>query len=327
MAFDFEELKARIELSKSVIRVVVIQVEGSAPRGVGASMLVWKDGQSGTIGGGALEYKALKSARKALISKLSWISSHPLGPELGQCCGGFVKLAGEYFDKKCFPSFEDGFYIRLIPADNSKVIPVSVRRELWLARDEGKNFEAAFYDGWFVEPLAEKKMPLWIWGAGHVGRALVAVMCELPNIDITWIDTAADRFPKVISPHVTTMYSDIPQRLVKYSPSLASHVILTYSHDLDFEICHSLLQHEFEYAGLIGSKTKWSRFKKRLKAIGNEETRINRITCPIGRPEFGKHPQQIAIGVAEAFLVQQGNQKIVRGDWNEQHPIKIGRAD
>ena len=63
------------------------------------------------------------------------------------------------------------------------------------------------------------------------------------------------------------------------------------------------LSHKFSSAGLIGSKTKWVRFRKRLKSLGHNESMINLITCPIGRPEFGKHPHQIAIGVASEFLM------------------------
>jgi xanthine dehydrogenase accessory factor len=79
-------------------------------------------------------------------------------------------------------------------------------------------------------------------------------------------------------------------------------VIVTYSHALDLELCHQLLAQEFGFLGLIGSRTKWARFRKRLAALGHSPQQIRRITCPIGEPALGKHPQVIAVSVAHDFL-------------------------
>ena len=79
--------------------------------------------------------------------------------------------------------------------------------------------------------------------------------------------------------------------------------MLTYSHALDLELCHRLLTHGFARAGLIGSATKWARFRARLAALGHPPYAIARIDCPIGNPALGKHPQAIAIGVAAAFVM------------------------
>jgi xanthine dehydrogenase accessory factor len=89
---------------------------------------------------------------------------------------------------------------------------------------------------------------------------------------------------------------------VRYAPKKADHLILTYSHEIDLDLCHRLLGHGFRSAGLIGSRTKWARFRKRLAALGHAPAAIERITCPIGTPALGKHPQAIAIGVAAAML-------------------------
>ena len=78
--------------------------------------------------------------------------------------------------------------------------------------------------------------------------------------------------------------------------------MLTYSHALDLDLCHRLLAHGFARAGVIGSATKWARFRSRLAALGHAPDAIARIDCPIGDPSLGKHPQAIAIGVAQAVL-------------------------
>ena len=93
-----------------------------------------------------------------------------------------------------------------------------------------------------------------------------------------------------------------PERLVHHAPESAEHLILTYSHEIDFALCHALLEHGFGFAGLIGSETKWARFRKRLATLGHPDARIARICCPIGQKSYGKHPQAIAIGVAAHLL-------------------------
>ena len=327
MVFDLKELQRQIDLNGKIMRIVVIEVKGSVPRDVGTSMLVWKDGQTGTIGGGALEYQAVKAARAALEFKASWSSSHPLGPELGQCCGGFVRLASEYFDETCKPDFENGFYARPVSRDKSAPMPCDVKRHLSMARRQGVQSEAKLLGGWFIEPIGMVEANLWVWGAGHVGQAVVHILCKLPDVHITWIDTALSRFPENIPKNVSRMYCKKPQEFVKFAQENACHFIFTYSHALDLEICNALLSHSFKFVGLIGSKTKWVRFKKKLIALGHTEPFINNITCPIGRSEFGKHPQQIAIGVAASFLSDCRKLDKEIGDWYEQHPIALGRAN
>jgi xanthine dehydrogenase accessory factor len=157
-------------------------------------------------------------------------------------------------------------------------------------------------DGWMIEPVHQPARALWVWGAGHVGRAVVNVLAPLPDVATTWVDTDSARFPAQVAPQINTIAAAHPAKLVAYASQNAEHLILTYSHDLDLELCHQLLRRSFRFAGLIGSATKWARFRSRLAALGHSPEAVSRITCPIGNPDHGKHPQAIAIGVAEAFL-------------------------
>ena len=297
MGFDLKSLCAAVAEHGRVARVVIAKIEGSSPREVGAAMLVWDSGQSGTIGGGALEYLAAQDARNATTDRLS---SHALGPELGQCCGGRITLLREIYDAARLTGLE-GQDLIARPTDGS-AMPLAVKRMLAQARNQGQRPSAQLVQGWFLEPLHRAETPLWIWGAGHVGRALVDVMAPLPDLAITWVDTAAERFPDTIPTHVTSLPAAQPRHLVRHAPANAHHLILTYSHALDLELCHALLGHGFASAGLIGSATKWARFRNRLGALGHSPATISRITCPIGRPDLGKHPQAIAIGVAGEVL-------------------------
>ncbi len=232
------------------IRITITRTAGSAPRDAGTQMMVWADRIDGTIGGGALEWAAMARAREMLATgQTAFDETVALGPALGQCCGGSVRL----------------------------------RYEL-------------------AEALTEAtRAPLWIYGAGHVGRALVDILAPLPTWAITWVDTGADRFPEVPE-GVTQLVAAEPARVVPHAPKDGHHLILTYSHVVDLALCDAVLRRGFASAGVIGSATKWARFRTRLGALGHSAEAIARIACPIGDPALGKHPQALAIGVAHAML-------------------------
>lgn len=308
MSFDAAELRDALTAHGRVARVVIAAHQGSSPRETGASMLVWKGGQSGTIGGGALE---LEAARRALTTSTPNVTRVPLGPALGQCCGGAVTLVTEVFDQ--FPDIECGI-ARRVEGDAPQ--PLAIDR----ARTKGRNGSGdglVFESGWLYEPVQSSRMPLWVWGAGHVGRAIVTTLAPTQAFDITWIDSAPDRFPQMQSDltHINELTAvNIPDA-AHLAPRDAHHLILTYSHAFDFELCHQLLSYDFASAGLIGSATKSARFRSRLRALGHTDAQISRIRCPIGQPELGKHPQAIAVGVASELLMalQTGTQSGMLG--------------
>ncbi|WP_291726498.1 xanthine dehydrogenase accessory protein XdhC [Leisingera sp. F5] len=297
MGFDVAALREAVGEHGRVVRVVIAAIRGSSPREPGTAMLVWGTGQSGTIGGGTLEFEAAEAARLQAVPKA--FSTHALGPDLGQCCGGAVTLLSEVYEAADLGVLDAELIIRPVtPAP----APMAVKRILAHARSQGIQPEPQLVDGWMIEPVHKPSSPVWIWGAGHVGRALVDVLAPIPDLEITWADTAPDRFPAEIPPKVTTVPASNPALLVPHAPENAAHLVLTYSHALDLALCHALLGRGFAFAGLIGSRTKWARFRSRLAALGHSPERISRITCPIGDPQLGKHPQMIAVGVAAQLL-------------------------
>lgn len=322
MGFDLAELERAVASHGTVARVVIAAIKGSTPREVGASMLVWAEGQSGTIGGGALEFEAARAARAtlAIAARAPMLTSHPLGPSLGQCCGGHVTLLAEIFDETSVTALQ-GQDVIARPTGATTDMPLQVRHLLAKARNAGAGFEPQLKQGWMLEPLHRPAHPLWTWGAGHVGRALVQTFAPLPDFAITWIDTAPDRFPADIPANATQVPATSPATLVPHAPGNALHLILTYSHALDLELCHQLLSHRFAFAGLIGSASKWARFRNRLAALGHATEKIDRITCPIGNPALGKHPQAIAIGVASELLQKTAQTVASREETNDNRDI------
>lgn len=296
--FDRAALYSALATHGPVARVVVAGVQGSAPREVGAAMLVWAHGQDGTIGGGALEFQAVNTARAMLAEGTrARLDNIPLGPNLGQCCGGAVRLVTEVFTEA--PS-DSAIFVRPVQA-NAGDMPLVMARALAQAR-QGHIIAPALHQGWFIEPMATARVPVWIWGAGHVGRALVAVMSPLPNVAITWVDTDLARFPNERARGVRVLPAPDMARAAELAPPSTHHVIVTFSHAIDLALCDVLLRHGFASLGLIGSGTKWARFRGRLAALGHQPATISRITCPIGAPVLGKHPAAIAIGVAADMM-------------------------
>ena len=298
--FDRDALQYAVSQHGRVARVVIAAFDGSSPRETGAAMLVWHDGQSGTIGGGALEWQAMQDARAMLgTGRATQVARVPLGPALGQCCGGAVTLLTEVYDAKAVAALPADVIAR---ATDGRDMPLAVKRLLSNARGMGTLPQAQLLQGWFIEPVTRPQRQLWVWGAGHVGRALVHTLAPLPDLHITWVDVGLDRFPDAIPPNTRALPVPNPADAVALAPHNAEHLILTYSHALDLDLCHRLLTHGFASTGLIGSSTKWALFRSRLAALGHAPSQIARIQCPIGDPALGKHPQQIAIGVATTFL-------------------------
>ncbi|KFI25972.1 xanthine dehydrogenase accessory protein XdhC [Haematobacter massiliensis] len=303
MSFDRSLLATVTEIHGPVARIVVAEVYGSAPREAGTAMLVWADGLSGTIGGGALEWQAIAAARAQIAcGRESAVQRLPLGPALGQCCGGTVTLVTEIWTAARLAGLSDalpGFARRV---EGEAQMPLALRRSLAHARRAGTLPRPAFSHGWLIEPVATEPRALWIWGAGHVGRAIAAVLAPLPDFAITLIDTSESRMPESLPDGVSRIVAAEPARLVRHGPKKADHLIVTFSHEIDFSLCHALLQHGFSRCGLIGSATKWARFRSRLAKLGHMPAQIDAIACPIGDPTLGKHPQAIAVGVAAQLL-------------------------
>jgi len=293
VSLDLPALAAAVAAHGAVARILIVATAGSVPRGAGTSMLVWEAGEAGTIGGGELENQAIREARALLAGGGPSRRTIPLGPALGQCCGGSVTLAWERFDAGGLPRAPP-FARALGPTrgEPPRVAPGGA---------------PAWRDGWLVEAAPLPRRPLWVWGAGHVGRAVVAVMAPLPDLAITWVDLAPDRFPSDIPEGVAAVPAAAPPALVPHAPRDADHLVLTRSHELDLALCHALLAHGFRSLGLIGSATKRARFQGRLRALGHGPAQISRIACPIGDPTLGKHPQAIAVGIGAALIRASGS--------------------
>jgi xanthine dehydrogenase accessory factor len=327
----------------AVVRIAVIRVEGSSPRETGAAMLVSASATEDTVGGGALENEAIAHARMMIAgtdggaaatepAEKAWhreCRDFALGPSLGQCCGGAVRMLFERFTAREAPMLADlgcqgeaaaTMLLRPLASGTAPHLaspehlderwPSGVSRAMRAVATRERAAGAMLIPGrrneadWFLEPLAAPALPLVIYGAGHVGRALVRAVEVLP-FRIAWVDGRPGAFPDAVAPDIT-LRSQIadPGPLQKTLPGRAIHIVMTHSHPLDLAICHAVLaEDDFRFLGLIGSATKRARFLKRLREAGLPEAQLARLVCPIGLPDIrGKHPAVIAASVAAQLL-------------------------
>ena len=323
--------------------ITVASTRGSAPREVGARMLVGADGIAGTIGGGNLEFQAIDMARERLqdtAAPRARMHRFALGPSLGQCCGGVVELLFETVtgNESCFSrlhelrgaqqtvaliSITDGKYVntRVLLTDtachgelpDSQLLTslLSRARDALTNEDVAELFTVTDSDGKPVRALFQvfrrSDFQVLVFGAGHVGKALVPLLAQLP-CEIRWIDPRADEFPDLGLCNVRQLNSAAPEYCADDAPPDSYYLIMTHSHALDQAICERVLRRgDFTYCGLIGSRAKRRKFEKRLRARGISAATLQRLVCPIGVAGIeGKRPAEIAVAVAAQLLIEYG---------------------
>ncbi len=262
-----ETLAAWLAAEPAVL-VRVLATQGSVPREAGTWMAVFAGRVLGTIGGGHLEFDAIALARAAQGGgPIEARRRFALGPSLGQCCGGVVHLGFE----------------RVQPGTAAALI-VHLQTQ-----------------------LDARRLPVALFGGGHVGRAIVRALTPLP-VRVQWIDSRDEVFPGGLPPQIEAEHSAPVQAAVRDIAAGSRVLIMSFSHAEDLEVVAACLQRQRErddlpFIGLIGSRTKWATFTHRLEARGFTADELARITCPIGVPGVtGKEPEVIAAAVAAQLM-------------------------
>ena len=269
MSSAVDQLLARLRHEDAVL-VRVESTQGSAPREAGTWMAVWADGLTATIGGGQLEFQATKEARELLAGArkpFDGIQRYPLGPSLGQCCGGVMFLSYERITSADAPRLQQDLLAQLEPvalfggghvgaalARLLSTLPFSVR---WIDSRDGVFPEElpAQIDTEHSEPVQDAVAAL-----APGSRVLIMSFSHAEDLDI-----------------VIACLKRLRER------------------------------DDLPYIGLIGSKTKWATFSHRLEARGFTADELARVTCPIGVPGItGKEPEVIAVAVAAQLLQSLG---------------------
>ena len=338
-----EPLAVAFAQHRQAVLTVVASVQGSAPREPGTTMVVSEDGCHGSIGGGHLEFEALRIARDALATGAatgSWIVRFPLAARLGQCCGGVATLAfikveacrGDWIESAltCARTGASFALVTRIAAASVDAGPMLVTSDdargslglpdldsstIALARTRlaGATQGAALVRfaeddsaTLLVQVERPDPFPVLVFGNGHVGRALVGVLGVVPA-QVRWIDSRAGDFPGHVADNIEIVVTETPEEEMELAPSGAFVVVTTHSHALDLALIETALtRDDWRYIGLIGSTSKRAQFERRLAARGFAADAFARVHCPIGAHGVaikGKHPGAIAVAIAAELLM------------------------
>jgi len=332
------------------VLVTVAATRGSVPREAGTRMIVFEREAVGTIGGGHLEYSAIGTARALLqdgrpgCCRLERI---PLGASLGQCCGGAVQLLFERADTSLrdwlsglaaalqanevvvavteIPAFprDSATAPRLLVSRHGCIGEMSNRdrpeerdrQEEMVSRARALLNTPSAASVCFEPPLLLDRfepvsLHIALFGAGHVGRAIIGVLGLLP-CRVTWIDTRQEEFdallPASCPANVTIELGEQIECDVDTLAAGTFVLVMTHDHALDEAICaRALRRQDLPWVGLIGSLVKRRRFEQRLLARGLSAEAIARLRCPIGIDGIdGKYPGEIAVSVAAEILLSK----------------------
>jgi len=263
------QLKSLLEGGRSAVLVCVRAAAGSTPRGVGAEMLLWSGGRCGTIGGGALEYEAEGIALAALESGVSCTRSFNLAnaptAALGMVCGGETTLEFQFLHPGDAGSFA------LIDAALAAIAASGC---------------------------------VYIFGAGHVARALVPVLSMVEFRCIVLDDRSefadAALFPEA-EQVVLCDFSDVAQSIAITGRDYG--VIMTRGHVFDAQVQAQLMRTSARYIGVMGSASKRAYVRESMRKLGFSETEIERVKTPIGININSDTPAEIAVSIAAELIM------------------------
>ena len=258
-------LQAFLKANASSIKVTITSAKGSTPRSGGTWMLVGNADIFETIGGGEMEHLAIQHARKLLVdTSASSILNLPLGPEIGQCCGGFVELEFQPINQ----------------AQNKKLAEALIRLQ---------------------DQESDKAPTVYIFGAGHVGKALLEALSLLP-LNIVIIDSRLDQLRQLprAKEGCEHKHLAIPESIIAQARPNSAFIILSHDHAQDFLIAETALhRQDAAFVGMIGSDTKLETFRRQFVKNGHVPKLLEKLTCPIGAGGANdKRPQVIAALVA-----------------------------
>lgn len=328
----FEALLAELESGRGAVLCSILASSGSAPRGAGAKMLVRADGTTlGTVGGGAVELRAAQLALEALRAGRSAVEGFILRPndvaDIGMICGGNVTVYLQYFDPADLAAraligdvlrllregrvnawlvmrlsgstlTDMGLYDEENGLSHTSCIGEEALRPLLRSRAVLQKGDPAYY----VEPIVRTGR-VYVFGGGHVGKALVPVLAHVGFRVTVFENRPAFAVPEAFPQAERVIlgdYRDIGAK-VRLQPE-DYVVIMTPGHQADYEVLEQALRFPTAYVGCIGSRHKVAATRARLLEAGLTDADADRIHSPIGLDIGAETPEEIAVSIAAEMI-------------------------
>lgn len=338
-----------LQQGSDCVLVTVLHVLGSTPREAGASMLLrvahplntsldkpsdqffptQQPEQIDTIGGGHLEWQACQIAHEMLKNPNDVsirVERFNLGARLGQCCGGMALVVFEKIAATQASIWQQRIAAMTTQASSQylkRVLTADASESIWSLEDLHSqssvsetasltgNIKTDKTDGWvFQQTLLNHQFVVVIFGAGHVGNAVVQALLPL-EAKIIWVDVRDHIFPEICHSNLSSISTDTPEYEIAHAPANSYFLIMTHNHALDLALCQQLFKRsDYAYFGLIGSRSKRAVFERRLLERGVQHEQLEQLICPIGVQGISsKEPAAIAVSVVAQLLQVKSSQQ------------------
>lgn len=289
--------RAAVSAGRRVVLVTLAAVQGSAPREVGACMAVDPDATGGSIGGGRLEWMAIEAAREFNATSGWRLSPFTLSADIGQCCGGRVQLLFETLgqsDLVWLQALEDKHF----RGELNTLCSPRGRRKTW-TQGGACRLSASATELALTHPVEAGLCDVLLFGAGHVGRA-VAALLEPLAFHLHHVETRHD----YATPSIEVV--DCPDAVLHKIHPGTLVLIMTHDHALDYHIAERcLFDEQIPWIGLIGSHSKRAQLKRRLDrkyGAARSDAALTRLACPIGQSTISRAPAEVATLIVSELL-------------------------
>lgn len=329
MRYPIDALTAAANQCVPRVLVTVCHVAGDAPREPGAKMLVTQYQTFDSIGGGALEFRATTVARTMLAMPAGAtgaerrIERMTIESDCGEFATALVDLAFERIDAPALQALrvlrrrargqQDAWRLSAFDSDAAPSVYDEEGKRLCgggpaqlLLPGPGINCKLRVDPAgarWLVDAIASPRPHLVLFGAGHIGAAVVRALAGLP-CRVSWIDERDHLFPPLLPSHIRVETGEPPEMIALRMPAGACYLIATHSDALDQRLAEALLRRgDAQWVGLIGSRTRRAQFERRLRQRGVTAERLAALTCPVGIAGVDDpHPAVIAASVVAQLL-------------------------
>ena len=304
---------------RNTVLVTVIRENGSAPRGVGASMLVGEKGRLvGSIGGGAVEKNSEKLALELLKEGRSCerrFELHPTsGNDIGMVCGGDVDVCFRFI------SHDDAVWNRIAKEavdrashKESSVLVLSLSGDAPDRLEEKAPYGFTEGEGAFGIRISPGERAI-LFGAGHIARALTPLLNS-----VGFLVTVIDQRPELAVPEAFPAADQVIcgnlERLSDYLTITGEDylVVMTHGHTYDYIVQNQVLRGNFAYCGVIGSASKRAVVNAKLLEAGVSEDAIALVHSPVGLPIKAITPEEISVSIAAEMILERAKRREAEG--------------
>jgi len=311
-----------LNAGRGVAITTVTATHGSTPRHAGARMAVANDGQQwGTVGGGRIEQVVVTAARAVAEGGEPRVVQQSLVRDLGMCCGGSMEIV-------VTPTKgSEEVLAKLATVRVAQMLVTPLNGDPLVLRlpcpGDPPAYEPRIIDGSLVERVGTTERAI-LCGLGHITRELGPLLAQLGfNVvvcddgDTSLTQETPEWATKLIESFVP---SEIERELAGLGPD-DRVLVVTRDHTIDQELLEGFIgKDQLGYIGMIGSRRKVERFKKRLEAKGildGEEghRRWARLRSPIGLDVGAETPVEIAVAIAAELIALRRRGAPIAGDW------------